>query len=538
MRRAVGFGVGLVFGGVVSACSSGSTTVEVLADASTKASMGLPGMAGSSGAMGQTGSSGASGAMGAMGLPGKSNDAGPAISAITPPYAFTGRTVDVTISGSGTTWSASALPTVKFANAGIAVGTVTVPSPASLIVKIAVADTAALGPTDVTVTSGASTIEYSGGFQVQAPLAVITTPDGGVPQGGYGNLHIEMNDLTTPFDPDTFSLTLSAPGLNDLSAGQFAPTDYACDVTVIADVTASVGASDVTVMSGEPTTITSLGTGLVQIAARAPTVLAAGGTETGNIETEVSTELYQFSAASPASGQVEFIQFTVSSEAGILNGAVMPKSGMWADPNIAYFAVRNGQCYGASCTGPVTPATDPVYVIILDSDNPFEGPGPTPADSTLVSFQAAASPATEETETGGANNDTQAHAEAITPPVLVSATLGYGAVAASDDLDFYAIGNVAAAKTIHAATGGDANDATIITIYDSTGTQVAQSPGDDNQQDLVFAVTTAGAYFVMVQPDGETLFGGAPGAQLFDTTGVADYGDSNYNTYDLFVAIE
>ncbi len=534
MRRAVGLGLGLVLGGVagmVGACSSGTTGSGLeLVDGSVKAgATGATGATGAMGAMGATGAMGAMGATGAKGLPGTSADAaGPAISAITPPYAFQDRTVDITISGSGTSWVAGSAPTVTFANPDIKVGTITVASSASLIVNITIAGAAALGPTDVTVTSGGGVSTFNGAFTIEAPLTVLSSPDGGIPQGGEGNLHVIMNDLTTPFDPDTFTVALSAMGLTDLSAppnGQFAPTDFACDITVLADILAPVGASDITVTSGEPTTVTSPGVGLVTIVARSPIVLAANTTADGTIQTPSSTEVYQFTPAAAPPDQVEFVQFTVASNEGALNAELVPASGSYNDPADFGFAVRNGQGVNSTAVE---------YVVVLDSEDPLFGPGPTPADSELTSFEAACTPVTEETETAAANDDKYQTAESFTQalPLLISGVLGYGSVAPASDIDFYAIGTVPAGQSIHAATGGDPNDATIITIYDSTGKQVAQSPGDDNQQDLVFAVTTAGVYYVSVQADGTNFQG------LFDTTGVADYGDPNYNTYDLFVALQ
>jgi hypothetical protein len=500
----------------ITACGSGSAGAPGAPGAA-----GANGEAGAPGKMGLPGTPGLTGKMGQMGLPGRGDDAGPNISGITPPYAFQSRTVDLTISGSGTTWGTAT--TVAFANPDVKVNTVTVASEAALLVNVTISATATLGPTDVTVTDGAAVSKFVGAFQIEAPLTVLVSPDGGVPQGGYGNLHVEMNDLTTPFDPDTFQVVLSSP---DLAVGQPSPTDYAFDLEVLADVLATPGQSNITVTSGEPTTVSSPGGGLVTIAPRVPTLLSTTSSATGSIQTALSTELYEFTPdLPPGAGEVQFVQFTVSSVAGVLNGTVIPQSGKYSDPATAYFLVRNGQA---------TSTIDPLYVVVSDSDNPLSGPGPVPADSTVVTFQAAAFSATEETETPAANDDTYQTADVVsTLPALVSGTLGYGGVMPVDDQDFYAIGAVPVGKSIHAATGGDPNDATLITIRDSTGKQVAVSAGDDAQQDVVFQVTKADTYFVEVTPDT-----GAYAAAQFDTTGVADYMDPNYNTYQLFVALE
>ena len=471
MRRAVGLSLGMVL--VVAACS-GST-----------------GPTGATGAMGEPGKAGAPGTSGAA-----------SVSAISPPYAFQSRTVNLSIIGNGTTWDAKT--TVAFANAGVKVNSVTVASATGLVANVTVAADAALGTTDVTVTSGTSSAVYAGVFAIQAALTVTATPTAGIQQGGLANLHVAMNDLTTPFDPDTTNVTLSSPSL---AMSQPTPSDYAFDMTIQADVLATPGTSDLTVTSGETTVITSVAPKSVTIVARAPTKLTAGTPATGNLETELDTLLYEFT---PASASQEFIQFSTTSMAGVLQGTVIPKSGAYADALDTY-AVR----YAQGIT-----LTDPFYIVVGDSNGLF-GPGPTPADSTTVAFESPCTAVNEITETAAANDDTYETAQPVTAlPALVNGTLGYGSVAPAMDVDVYAITVLASAKNIHVATGGDPADDAVVSILSSTGTVLATSADDDFQQDLVFPSPGAGTYYISITA--------STGGNFSPTD----------NTYQLFIAAE
>jgi hypothetical protein len=457
---------------------------------------------GSTGPAGPTGATGASGARGAMGLPGASGSGSgsseASISGITPPYAFQDRTVDISIAGTGTAWDAQAK--VAFANAGVTVNKVTAASAAGLLVNIKISGAAPLGTTDVTVTDGASVTTYKGAFAIQAPLTVTTTPMGGVPQGGYGNLHVQMNDLTTPIDPDTFNVTVSS---TDLTLGTPTPTDYAFDLNVLADILATTGTYDLTLTFGETATITSDAPQSFMIASRAPTALTAGTAATGNIETELDTELYSYA---PASAAQQFMQFTTSSMAGTLTTYIVPKSGKYSDA-IAGYAIRYAQG---------TTSTDTYYAVVGDSNGLF-GPGPVPADTSITLFTSPCTAATEISETSGTNDDAATTAQAVTTlPALLSGTLGYGSVAATSDLDYYKITVPAGSTSLHVATGGDPNTDTLLTVYDSTGTNVVGTSDDmDLQEDLVVTVTP-GTYYVAVSAG-------------------ANYADPD-NGYELFVA--
>jgi Bacterial pre-peptidase C-terminal domain/Quinohemoprotein amine dehydrogenase, alpha subunit domain III len=443
---------------------------------------------------------GCTGAQGPAGKEGPPGTGSPSVSAVTPSSAFLSRTVDLTIAGSGTSWDSST--TVAFAEAGVTVNKVTVASPTGLVVNITIGGTATVGPTDVTVSDGSSKEVYAGAFQIEAPLVVTVDPPAGVPQGGLANLHVVMLDLTTPFDPNTTTVTL---GSSDLLMSEPEPTDYAFDLTVEADVLAATGTFDMDVQSDS---VDSPAAQSFKIAARQPMTLASTTTATGMISTELDTSLFQYT---PASAAQRFVQFTVGSMAGQVSGSVIPKSGKYADAIASNFAIRQGQG---------TTSTDALYVVVGDSDGLF-GAGPTPADFELVPFDALCTAVAQETQTASTNIQTAATAQAVTTlPALVNGTLGFGNVDPTMATDFYSFTVPAGATKIHVATGGDPLDDTVLQIFDGTMTSVATSDDLDYQEDLVFPVQSTGTYYVSVSASNSGAFSAAD------------------NTYQLFIATE
>ena len=312
-----------------------------------------------------------------------------------------------------------------------------------------------------------------------------------------------MLDLTTPFDPDTTMVTLSSP---DVAMSQPAPTDYAFDLTVEADVLAKAGTFDLDVQS--TTASTRRPSSPFQISARAPKALTSTAQGTGMITTVFDTALFQFTPRLRGAG-VRAVHRR-SSMAGQVSRTAIPKSGKYADA-LSGFGIRYGQG---------TTSTDLFYVVVGDSNSIF-GAGPTPADLEVTAFESPCTAAVEETETAAANNDTAAGAQAVTTlPALVKGTLGYGAVDGTMDTDYYSFTVPAGATKIHVATGGDPLDDTVLEVFDSTMTSVATSDDLDYQEDLVVTGAHAGMYFVAVTASNSGAFSAAD------------------NTYQLFIATE
>jgi hypothetical protein len=445
------------------------------------------------------------GAQGAMGKPGEEGVETPSVSAVTPPYAYVGRTVNLSIIGDGTSWGDKT--TVAFADPGVKVNKVTAASATGLLVNVTVGASATLETTDVTVTDDAGKAAvYKGAFEVRAPLQVTTDQTGGVPQGGLATVHVVMLDLTTPFDPDTAALTLSSTALTMTSDPTVA--DFAIDFQIEADVLAQVGSVDVDVTSGvDPSVVDSVAKKAFTIAARAAKTLTTAAAATGTIQTVDDTALYAFT---PAGANQRFVQFTIGSMSGQLAGTVISQSGEYADALSSGFGVRYGEG---------TTSADPLYVIVADSDSLF-GVGPTPADLSVTAFEATCTAVSETAETDAVNDDTPATAQMVAPPVLVNGTLGYGANDPAADIDFYEITVSGAPKTIHAATGGDPLDDTVLQILDSGMNVVATSDDLDYQEDLTYAAASSGVYYVSVTSS---------------TSGAFSASD---NTYQLFIEVK
>src|SRR6185312_9112851 len=107
----------------------------------------------------------------------------------------------------------------------------------------------------------------------------------------------------------------------------------------------------------------------------APKTLTSTTAQTGMIATPDDTALYQFT---PSANNQRFVQFTVGSQSGNVQGTVIPKSGKYADAISTGFFVRYGQG---------TTSTDPFYVVVGDLVS-LLGVGPTPADLSLTAFEA------------------------------------------------------------------------------------------------------------------------------------------------------
>lgn len=456
------------------------------------------------GCAGPVGPAGKDGKEGAPGAPGGPGTGKPSVSAVTPASAHLGRTVDLTIAGSGTTWNDKT--TVTFADPKIKVNKVIAASATGLLVNVTIGQDATVAATDVTVSDAATMEAYKGAFEIKPAIAVTIDQAGGVLQGGFANVHVAMLDLSTPFDAATTAVMVNSP---DLGASQPTVTDFGLDLTVRADVLAKVGAVDLDVTSGAgPTLVDSQVKGAFMIAARAPTTLTSATPATGTIATASDTALFQYT---PASAAQRFVQLTVGSMMGSVSGTVLPKSGKYADA-LAGFGIRFA--HG-------TTSTDPFYVVVADGGGLF-GAGPTPADLTLTAFDALCTAAAEKAETAAANNDTFQTAQPVTTlPALVSGAFGYGAVKPSADVDYYAITVTGAPKMIHVATGGDVATDTVLDVLDSTGTSIMGTSDDkDYQEDFTVSAATSGTYYVSVAA---STSGGFKAA---------------HNTYDLFIEVK
>ncbi|HQP38698.1 MAG TPA: hypothetical protein PLI95_26110, partial [Polyangiaceae bacterium] len=142
------------------------------------------------GCSGEDGAQGPEGKEGPEGPAGKDAVGSPSISAVTPSSAFLGRSVDVVISGNGTTWDAAT--TVDF-GADITVKNLVVASPTAIVATLDVGNTV-VGAHDIKI----GTLEYKGGFKTIS--AVKLNAQGKLAQGSVAVVDAQQLDFTTPYD--------------------------------------------------------------------------------------------------------------------------------------------------------------------------------------------------------------------------------------------------------------------------------------------------------------------------------------------------
>lgn len=454
--------------------------------------------------LGAVGCSGSDGAQGAKGDPGSKGDKGdPAtggsasVNGLTPALAYLGRTVDVIISGDNTSWDDKS--TVDFGDAKIKVNSVKAASPTALVANITVDPAATIGAHDIKVTDAAGSESFKATFAVKSPLAVTVDQPAGVEQGGLAIVHLQMLDLTTPFDANNISASFSSATLGVL--GTSVAGDFSMDILVQADVNEAAADVDILVSSGAKgmTTDSPAPKGL-KVAARTPDALTDMGS--GKIATYTDTSLFKIT---PADAGLHFIQTTMGSMDGLPTVELLPKDGKWSSAIV--------KSYGLAALS--TQSTDPIYAIVGDTglllNNPFAPPPPYSFTITLFD-----SPATAAAENEGAKgNDTPVLANAVAKlPGLVQ-----GAKLSSDtDVDYFKFNVPAGTKTVHIASAGVAD--IIVKLVDVDGVAVLATSLDATvQEDLTFDVAAPGDYFVEVS--------GSPG-----------YFDPAQPDYELFVDVK
>jgi hypothetical protein len=419
----------------------------------------------------------------------------PSISGVLPNVAYLGRTLDLSISGDATSWSSAT--TVSFSDKQITVNKVTAASITGLLVNVSIADGATVGTDDVLVTDTGIVETYKGAFQVAEPINASSDEGTGVPQGGFADIHVNMLDLTTPFDPSGNSTTLTVTdtnlGLSEPSVG----SSYALDFLVQADVLETVGEVGITVTSDG---VDSPLPKAFAVAARTPTALTSGTAATGNIMVIDDTSLYQFAASDTS---LRFVQLVLSSQTmgATEAAAIIPKSGKWADSTVGLV----GGPYGYAST-----ATDLFYLVVGDSANilqdPFGGAVPYDFSVTFTETKVTGVPWVD-----GNTSPATAITIATLPGLVQNANLLPGAATTPEDhwYEIAVVGSSAASpKTIHVATGGDPLTATVVDVFTSSEAMMmplpapmpADTSGDNGgQEDLVVpGITTDGNYFIHV----------------------------------------
>jgi len=212
-------------------------------------------------------------------------------SGVFPAQGFTGRQLRVEISGDATDWKDGA--TVSFGT-GVTVGTVTVASPTDVFADITIDPAAAVGPVDVTVTSG-GTFTLKQAFELKAPIDIAFS--GALAQGGLPLFTITNHDFDNPFDTTTdangafTNTTVSGPAKTQFSVNSL--TEYTIKGQAFIDLDAAAGA--LSVSSGATNPITSNLAANIAITARTP--MALSGTASGMLSGDGDSQLYSVTAS-------------------------------------------------------------------------------------------------------------------------------------------------------------------------------------------------------------------------------------------------
>jgi hypothetical protein len=384
----------------------------------------------------------------------------PTISGIVPDRGFVGRDVRVEISGDATHWTDGT--TVAF-GAGVTVHSVAVASPTSLFADVAVADAAAAGLADVTVTGGDGTLVLHAGFAIEPPLQISVA--GTLAQGSLVTLHIANQDFEHPFDLSTRIFGGPFPNIDiESPAGTTLQTiDSASEFEVVADFTIDVDAApgELVIDNGPPGHGVRMSAGTLPVAARTAVELAPNTPFVGGAVEALDTVLFQFTPAPAPSVTLvstNFFDFTL-----------LPASGHFAES-------FSSQPIGAFAQ------FDPV-VLLADKYFMIAGADPSATDTYEIDVTSLALVEADETTHA---NDTAAAAQAIQVPALfANATLP-----SARDVDFVAFPVTAAdaGKVVRIMTEG--NVATVIDVFaDEAGTiSLGESAGGQFDDFSSFAI--------------------------------------------------
>jgi hypothetical protein len=186
----------------------------------------------------------------------------PVLIQITPNSGQQGQAgIDVAITGQFTNFSNST-SVVSFSGTGITVNSTTVANSTHATANITIANNAATGVRDVTVTTGAEVASLAGSFAVVgAPVLTVITPNG--EQQGQADLNVTITGQFTNFVNGTSAAGFSDTGITVHSTTVTDATHATANIT-IAD-NAPLGARNVTVTTGAE--VATLANGFTIIAA-------------------------------------------------------------------------------------------------------------------------------------------------------------------------------------------------------------------------------------------------------------------------------
>jgi hypothetical protein len=427
---------------------------------------------------------GTPGPVGPQGPAGPAGTGTPSINEVTPLKVFLGRKAEVTISGNGTAWTAAT--TVSF-GADITVDKLVVASPTALIASLTIAQTAAVGPRDVTVTEAGASLTWTQIFEVNSPITFEIT-GGTLAQGSVVFSSVRLLDLTTPFDststgdgfftPMTYSNLVLDLGPR-ATVSSLAVKDFGLTCTTFLDLDAPATATSAVVTSGPAgAQIVSTAAGAYTPVARTGTPLPAGTTDVATT-TPYASKL--FSLAPVAALSVSELTVTSPVVGEGARAFVLAASGHWAD-----------LITSASSTGPAMYLRQPgqaASVVFFDSAG-------TQGAYKLVAADTV--PAVTATELAGATTAAMAQSADQLPFLMTGGKL---TTAAYSHVVKLTITAADVGKVIHAYTlAGDRQADTVLEILQGPTTSFAGPSSDQVYLDdlITSPITTAGDYYVVV----------------------------------------
>lgn len=415
------------------------------------------------------------------------------ISGVIPGELFVGRSGDVLIIGSGTSWEEGGVQ-VSLGD-GVTVDSVTVASPTALLVKATADSAAELGVRDVTVND----LAFASAFELTSPVQVKAL-QGQTAQGSVAIVKLQNLDFANPFDTTTTGDGFFTP-LEYINVAVTAGTGstaqissvepYSMELLLLTDVTATAGPVDLEVLSGPAGEQQSFRyPAAFEVEAREATPISSGSPITASVDEPYQSVLYSVSAS-------DLSIVTASTYADSPDAspafALLPASGSFAEL-VTYSNVANFV------------ADDTYYLVYWDGSG-LSG----------YSYQIGADlqPAIALDEQEPNQSTTKAQKPASMPAVLMGASLTDG------DEDWIRVKIPAgSSKTIHAFTyGDDALTDTWIQLLASNGTSVlGQSDDQGFHEDFYSDAMGPGTYYLKVFP--------------------SDYFDPSHSGYSVAITLE
>lgn len=447
---------------------------------------------------GDRGPPGAEGASGPTGATGPSGPTGPsAISAVSPLTVFLTRSATVTISGSNTQWTPSAI--VDF-GAGIRVIRTTVASPAALIAVVHVDNAATTGVRSIVVHDGTSTQTFQGAFEVIAPSALEVM--GTAMQGSLLVIRATNQDLENPFDGTsqtdadgyaTFpNFRVDQPAMTDGGSGvAYSVYNVAprfAEIVATIDVGAPTGPQVVTLENGPVGARVEVPSEAgYSIGPRAARALLDGEPATGMLRNAYDSDLYAFD--SPAGLNVVDLAIEATGPAAAnanLQLIRLPRSGRFAD----LIEVASTSLYTTAGR------EDSGYVIAWDNSGSAGYP------YTISAFVTPAVGISQSSVLPTSAATAQVIAFRSAPVIIQQATLD-----SASDARYFAVeigtGDLGRSLRIftEAGPGGDSATDVAIDLRDALDTSIlATGPVDEAFFEDVVSdpLTVAGTYYVVI----------------------------------------